>query len=131
MANIEELRSGSLSGPGASLEQEEAQRGPELSVAHWTDQLGRLEETSSLMATEGFPQMVLEGFNKEWTNFKAVTQNSRDKIATINQTVQLRLEAGVASRADLERKYRELEDLEEEYRALRTRSSTSRMEGRQ
>ena len=127
MANIEEFRS------APSQEQEEFQRGagggPEGSVADWTDQLVRLEETSSLMATEGFPQIVLESFNKEWTHFREVTQSSRDIIASINQTVQLRLEAGVASRADLERKYRELEDLEEEYRALRTWSSTSRKEG--
>ena len=119
MANMEELRPG--------LEQEEFQGGrePGPSVADWTEQLVRLEETSSLMASEGFPEIVLEGFTKVWAYYKAVTHTSRDKVAAINQAVQLSLDASVASRAELERKYRELEDLEEKYKTARIRTSSS------
>ena len=108
MANIEEVRSD-------SLQQEE------LSVADFAEQLQRVEENSHLMATEGFPHLVLEVVNKVGANFKSLTQTSRERIGRMRQTVQVRLEAGIASRADLGRKYRELEDLEEEYRAVRAR----------
>ena len=108
MANIEEVRSD-------SHQQEE------LSVADFAEQLQRVEENSHLMATEGFPHLVLEVVNKVGANFKSLTQTRRERIGRVRQAVQEMLEAGLTSRADLGRKYRELEDLEEEYRAVRAR----------
>ena len=103
----------------------------EQSLAEWSGDLARLEENSGLMASVGFPHIVLERLCKVWTNYRALSQTTPARIGRIKETVQPRLELSVASSADLERKYRELEDLEEEYRAVRARGLGSRKEGRE
>ena len=113
LANIEELRR-------SQDFQEEQWLGGWLTEQSLADLQEQLAENSSQMLTEVVPRIVNDGVNKVWASFSTHTQTSRLKLGSMKERLQQRTEVIVASTAQLEGKYRELEELELQYRAVRT-----------
>ena len=121
LGNIDELRRSE-----ESQEEEEEWLGgwlAEHSLTEMLQQVARLKENSARLETAVVPQLARQAVNKLGADYEAITETSRAKLGSLRESLQRWAEVGVASgsTAELERKYRELEVLESQYRAVRGR----------